>query len=441
MPGPRRARSGPAISPPGPAGGRIALVAASVVILASTVVWPRVQVLSVVIPLQRLISYIAFAVTIVALRRTVRRPGWLLGALLGVFALFLLWVAVDSGIHMGAAGFQVLPAVMDLSKYVAAFMTAVTLALAVRSRVLTGAAARRLLMWSSLFFIAVAYGCLVAYWAGFRVEDGLVIKSFGDAWGVWPTSTAVPRLVGLSTEPQQFSVVYVTGLLAMMQERRARWQIAAAFGLIALLLSQSKYSLLSVVVAAVWWFCNVGVARGFSRRKWVASGVAAIIILVGALGAASLLPTFQATLQTGLNGGAFTERSGNAALLTEAFAGSPGVGIGPAQYGVFRAHELGIPVDNAYYPNNDFLKVAAELGVPGLILLVVILVLVALALQRGLCGPSRVVVLPLAIGSALILGNMLIGYELLHVFFWVNVGLLVGVGGVVGRRRERPIQQ
>jgi hypothetical protein len=219
------------------------------------------------------------------------RPGWLLGALLGVFALFLIWVAVDSGIHMGAAGFQVLPAVMDLSKYVAAFMTAVTLALAVRSRVLTGAAARRLLMWSSLFFIAVAYACLVAYWVGFRFEDGLVIKSFGDAWGVWPTNTAVPRLVGLSTEPQQFSVVYVTGLLAMMQERRARWQIAAAFGVIALLLSQSKYSLLSVVVAAVWWFCNVGVARGFGRRKWVASGVAAVIVLVGALGAASLLPS------------------------------------------------------------------------------------------------------------------------------------------------------
>jgi O-antigen ligase len=113
---------------------------------------------------------------------------------------------------------------------------------------------------------------------------------------------------------------------------------------------------------------------------------------------------------------------------------------------VFRSDALGIAIDNTYYPNNDYLKVLAETGSPGLVLLIAVLALVAWCAVRvtfqargtareGADGPG--LVSAAAVGAVLIALNMLIGYELLHVFFWINCGAVLGVAAGTGRGRGR----
>jgi O-antigen ligase len=76
----------------------------------------------------------------------------------------------------------------------------------------------------------------------------------------------------------------------------------------------------------------------------------------------------------------------------------------------------------------DFLKVFAETGVFGFLLLLLLLgFLVRLFFRTYHRIPAdvRAVYLALFLGVLAILLNMTIGYELLHAFFWINVGVLL----------------
>ena len=76
----------------------------------------------------------------------------------------------------------------------------------------------------------------------------------------------------------------------------------------------------------------------------------------------------------------------------------------------------------------DFLKVFAETGVLGFVLLLLLLgFLVRRFVQSYQMVPAetRPTYLALLLGALTIMLNMSIGYELLHAFFWINVGMLL----------------
>jgi O-antigen ligase len=84
--------------------------------------------------------------------------------------------------------------------------------------------------------------------------------------------------------------------------------------------------------------------------------------------------------------------------------------------------------DPGYTPNMDFLKVFAETGVLGFLLLLALLGYLVRRFAAGLDSLSsqdRPVYLAFLLGALAIMLNMTIGYELLHAFFWINVGTLL----------------
>ena len=81
-----------------------------------------------------------------------------------------------------------------------------------------------------------------------------------------------------------------------------------------------------------------------------------------------------------------------------------------------------------YTPNMDFLKVFAETGVLGFVLLLLLLGFLVRRFVQGYAvvpAEARPTYLALLLGALTIMLNMSIGYELLHAFFWINVGMLL----------------
>jgi O-antigen ligase len=84
----------------------------------------------------------------------------------------------------------------------------------------------------------------------------------------------------------------------------------------------------------------------------------------------------------------------------------------------------------------DFLKVFAELGVLGFITMLLLLGSLVLRFARTyrlVPRSDRPRYLALLLGGVAILLNMLIGYELLHSFFWINMGALLYLTERAGR--------
>jgi O-antigen ligase len=76
----------------------------------------------------------------------------------------------------------------------------------------------------------------------------------------------------------------------------------------------------------------------------------------------------------------------------------------------------------------DFLKVFAETGVIGFLLLLVLLSVLVRTFYRSyrrIPLEHRSRYLAFAVGATGILLNMAIGYELLHAFFWINIAALL----------------
>jgi O-antigen ligase len=105
-------------------------------------------------------------------------------------------------------------------------------------------------------------------------------------------------------------------------------------------------------------------------------------------------------------------------------------GIGAGQYGVYRGERLYSDplLDPGYSPNMDFLKVQAEVGLVGFI---IILALLSILLYRFVRTRHRIPAgrtprfFAFLLGAVGILLNMFVGYEPLHGFFSVNIGFLL----------------
>jgi O-antigen ligase len=288
----------------------------------------------------------------------------------------------------------------------------------------------------------LVFALLGFYFGGFRTDSQILAPSFGGALGVWPVGGLLPRLAGPTAEPQQLSVVLLTPLLLMLSRGYIHrlWPLAVLTGG-ALVLSQSKFAVISLIIAGGYLYVV------YRRWRWVS--------LLGLAAAAPLLaitllrlPTFASTLQEGLSAQSFVERLQNVLLLVQIIREHPIFGIGPGHYGVFWGRTVyGDPYYNpGYTPNMDFLKVFAETGVVGFVLLLLLLgFLSRLCIRAFRTMPStdRSLYLALLLGALGIVLNMAIGYELLHAFFWINVGLLLyladrhrpDAGGTGGSRR------
>ncbi|GAA4753795.1 O-antigen ligase family protein [Amnibacterium soli] len=425
-------------------------------LITYSLVWARVVVGGVAIPAQRVLVAVTVVAGIADAICTRGRPPRRVLVLAGLSVLWLGWLVVSLVVRSATPDFQLNPAVMDLSKYAVALGIAIVFAYAVAAAVVGPRTIATMLIVSCAVTVVICVLCLVLYWVGFRLQDDSVLKTFGAAWGVWPTSGPIPRVVGPATEPQQLSVLFVTGLLLAVGRRGYGYILLSAAGLVVLVLSQSKFALLSILVVLAVWLLRLGQRWGLRRRGWTVLGACAALLLVLLGVVASLLPTFQEALKAGLSAGAFTERADNATLLVHAFQTHPVFGIGPGQYGAFRSQQLGIPVDNGYYPNNDYLKVLAETGIPALAMFAAILGVFVWALVRGARsqgigdGASSTeaanragLLFATGVGGVLIAFNMIIGYEMLHVFFWINLGIVVGAAeslqakrGSLGRARS-----
>jgi O-antigen ligase len=315
---------------------------------------------------------------------------------------------------------------MDLSKYAAAFAMAYLCYYALSMGLVSERRLVNAIVLSGGLATLLVFGLLGLYSAGFRTETTIIAPSFGGALGVWPTAGVLPRLAGPTAEPQQLSVALLTPLLLMLSRGHIGrlWPLAILTAT-ALLLSQSKFAVVSLLVVVLYLFIVYRRARPLV--------VIGVIIASPALALALVrLPTFSATLEEGFSALAFVERLGNLVLLLAIIRDHPYFGIGPGQYGVYwgQAIQGDMHYSPGYTPNMDFLKVFAETGVVGFALLLFLLGYLVRRFARAyprIPLDERPVYWAFFLGALAIMLNMTIGYELLHAFFWINVGVLLYV--------------
>ena len=402
-------------------------------------VWLRPPELGgVALPAQRVLAWAALAIV---LSRLLLKGKLLAGPaargflrLVAVYLGFLVLILVRQLAY--GENFFLLYFLMDLSKYAAAFAMAYLCYYALATSLVSQRRFVNSVILSGALATLLVYGLLALYLAGFRSELTIIAPSFGGALGVWPTESALPRLAGPTAEPQQLSVALLTPLLLMLSRDYIRrlWPLAILTGA-ALLLSQSKFAVISLLVVILY--------LALVYRRWrpliTLGAIIASPVLVMAL---LRLPTFSATLEAGFSAGAFVERLGNIVLLLAIIREHPFFGIGPGHYGVYWGREIhGDPSYNpGYTPNMDFLKVFAETGILGFVLILFLLGYLIRIFAR-----AALVILPeersqywaFFLGAMAIMLNMTIGYELLHAFFWINIGVLLYLVDR-GRRGREP---
>jgi hypothetical protein len=397
-------------------------------------VWLRIpeDVLGVVLPVQRLAGWLGLVVVLAALLFDVAPgPGRLARGYLGAVVLFVVYLGVDFLLRfLGNPGvfnayFDLPLFASDVAKYLASFASAYVVYFTLRRHSHIEHILIRLLLLSGSLSIALAYGFLFLYFQGFTTDNEVLAHTFGGYLGVWETDGVLPRLAGTTAEPQQFAIVFLTPLLLMLSSRYIGrfWPIALT-GVAALAISQSKFSIVSILLVLVYVFW---IYRRF--RLGIVLGSAVLLPPVGYY--IATLPTFNDTFSDLLVSGAVVERASNAGNLVSIILANLFTGIGAGQYGPFVGYVAMGNKDflpKTYYPNFDFLKIFAETGLIGFGLVVAMLVRLfgnffrALALMAD---EGRERLLALLLGAIAIVLNMFIGYEFLHVFFWVNVGFLM----------------
>ena len=390
-------------------------------------VWLRPpEVAGVILPAQRLVAWAGLAalISLLLLKGNLIAGPAARGFLrwVTVFVVFLILTLVRQLAY--GENFHPLYFIMDFSKYAAGFGMAFLCYYALAGRLVSE---RRLvggIVASGLLATVLVYILLGLYFVGFRTELQLIAPSFGGALGVWPTGDLLPRLAGPTAEPQQLSVALLTPLLLMLSPRYLpRFWPVAILAACALLLSQSKFALVSMVVVA-WYLFLV------YRRARVPLVLGSLALAPAIALALFRLPTFAATLEAGLSAGSFVERLGNIMLLLNIIGEHPIFGIGAGHYGVYRGQTLfgDWSYNPGYTPNMDFLKVFAETGVVGFVLLLCLLGFLIRLFTRGarvIRSDDRPIYLAFFLGALTIMLNMTIGYELLHAFFWINIGTLL----------------
>jgi hypothetical protein len=389
--------------------------------------WLRIpDVAGVALPFQRLLAWFGLGLLFLALCLRGRfRANLAVQVYLGVVLLFFAVLGITTVTNVGSSEvFAWVRYVSELSKYVAVFATAFLVYYALAHGLVSLRWLERLLVVGGATSIVIAYILLFLYWGGFRSTNEVLAHSFGGSLGVWPTGSFLPRLAGTTAEPQQFSVAFLTALMLMLSRRYLRyfWPFALA-GLLALLLSQSKFALISLVAVALY------LDTIYRRHRLIFEALLVLMIPPGLL-FISTLPVFETTLNQGFAAQAFTDRLENLSIMASIIEDEPFDGIGVGQYGTYRGLLLfNNPYENPNYTaGNDIISIFAETGIFGFVLVVLLFTVLLgkfIGVLPRLGRREREHYLPFLIGAVTILLNMFIGYEFLHVFFWVNIGVLL----------------
>ncbi|WP_368657620.1 O-antigen ligase family protein [Metabacillus halosaccharovorans] len=387
-------------------------------------VWFRIpDIAGVNLPVLRLIGWLGLIIFILnfCLRKKIYK-----GPLGDRFILFSIIFFANMIInflwHSSSGSFSPLFFIMDFSKYLAAFSVAYLVYYALSKNVVNENKFIKFLMYSGIASIFLTFLSLGLYLVGFRSTNDILLKTFGNSWGVWPTASLLPRLAGTASEPQQLSIVFLTPLLLIIAYKSGKFGLIYILGIAALFLSQSKFALLSIMI--VFLFTLI---ISSSRRKLIFTflGLCALPFLVNFI---MNQPVFAQAAEQGLDARAFQERFENAEILSNVIKESPILGIGAGQYGIYRSQVLPVEYNPGYYPNNDYLKIFGELGIIGFIIVMWFfykLFKASYFSYKFIPKKERAIFLANLIGTITIMLNMMIGYEFLHVFFWINVGLLM----------------
>lgn len=389
--------------------------------------WLRIpEVAGVALPFQRLLGWFGLAVVFIALCLRGRcRTNFAVQLYLGVALLFFAVLGVTTVTNVADAEiFAWLRYVSELSKYVAVFAVAFIVYYALAEGLVTLRWLERLLIVGGAASIVIAYIFLFLYWSGYRSTNEVLAHSFGGSLGVWPTGSFLPRLAGTTAEPQQFSVAFLTPLMLMLSRRYVRyfWPFAL-LGVLALLLSQSKFALISLVAVAVY-------LDTIYKRHRLIFGALLLLLIPPGLAFVSTLPVFRTTLNQGLEAQAFTDRLENLGIMGTIIRNDPLDGIGVGQYGTYRGGLIfNNPFENPNYTaGNDIVSIFAETGVFGFFLIALlfgVLFSKFIGVLPRLTRTETEHYLPFLIGALTIFANMFIGYEFLHAFFWINLGVLL----------------
>ena len=408
--------------------------------------WLRIpEVAGVALPFQRLLGWFGLGLVFVAVCVRGRfRANMAVRLYLGVALLFFAVLGITTVTNAASAEvFSWLRYASELSKYVAVFSVAFIVYYALAEGLVKLRWLELFLVVSAAASILIAYVLLFLYWSGYRSTNEVLAHSFGGSLGVWPTASFLPRLAGTTAEPQQFSVAFLTGLMLMLSRRYIRfcWPLALA-GVLALLLSQSKFALVSLV-AVVFYIDAI-----YKQHRLV-FGALAVLLLVPGVAFITSLPVFSTTLRQGFAAQTFTDRVENLGIMLSIIEDEPLDGIGVGQYGTYRgALVFNNPLENPNYAaGNDIISIFAETGVFGFAL-VAFLFTVLFSKFLGVVGRltrgRRERYLPALIGALTIFLNMFIGYEFLHAFFWINLGVLLYLyrewGFVSVNRSVQPVQ-
>ena len=389
--------------------------------------WLRVpDLLGVAVPLQRVIPWLGLILLFVDVCARRRLPAnRLTRVYLTCCGLLLCAAGLSAFVSFSTSNiFNPLLSVVEFSKYLAVFTAGYLVYYALRRGHLTIERLTRLLVLSGAASILLSYVFLALYWVGFRTNNEILAPTFGRALGVWPVGGFLPRLAGTGAEPQQLSVLFLTPLLIMLNRQYIRrYWLLALLGVLALVLSQSKFSLVSLAAVALY------LDLIYKKHRLALISFMLIAVPLGAL-SLTRLPTFSSTLEQGLEARAFTERFDNLELLGTIIKAHPLLGIGIGQYGTYRGELVfGDPsLSPSYKANSDLLSIFAEIGVVGfaITLSLLLLLLARFSLRAvSLRGAERELFYPYWIGAVTIFLNMFIGYEFLHTFFWMNIGALL----------------
>lgn len=418
------------------------LIAATVYVTALlySFPWLRIpEVAGVALPFQRILGWFGLGLVVLAISLRGRfRANAAVRLYLAVVLIFFAVLGITTVTNIANAEvFAWLRYVSELSKYVAVFAVAFIVYYALAEGLVKLKWLELLLVVGAAASIVIAYVLLVLYWSGFRSTNEVLAHSFGGSLGVWPTGSFLPRLAGTTAEPQQFSVAFLTGLMLMLSRRYVRffWPFAL-LGLLALVLSQSKFALISLFAVAVY------VDTIYKQHRLV---FGALLVLMIPPGAAfiSTLPVFRTTLDRGLESQAFTDRLENLNIMLSVIRDEPLDGIGVGQYGTYRGTLVfNNPYENPNYTaGNDIVSIFAETGIFGFVLIALlfgVLFSKFTGVLPRLTRLEREHYLPFLIGALTIFLNMFIGYEFLHAFFWVNLGVLLYLYRVWGFRTPSP---
>ncbi|MBC8120933.1 MAG: O-antigen ligase family protein [Gemmatimonadaceae bacterium] len=403
-------------------------------------VWLRVpeELFGVALPLQRMVGLLGLAFSIAVLASNVGPAFGKLGKLyLSITSLFVLYIVVDlplkllSSPNLLDSYFDLQLFASDLVKYGASFASGFVIYYTLRRYPQLEDTLVRLLILSGSLSVAIAYILLLFYYLEITIDNTILANSFGGYLGVWGTGELIPRLAGTAAEPQQFAIIFMTPLLLMLSHRYISrlWPVALV-SVLALVISQSKFSIVSLVIVISY----VLIVYKQYRQP---IGLGVLVLVPPIFYYISTLPIFSETLSDVGGSGAIVERAFNAANLVTIITGSPITGIGAGQYGPYIGYFSSGNKDalsKTYYPSFDYLKILAETGIIGFSMIMFLFIQLLrkfITAYRRLTSTNQERYLAFLLGGVAIALNMFIGYEFLHVFFWINVGFLLAAADQV----------